>query len=165
MKESIFHILFAGIQSGFIDISFLKKWTEELIDISDKPQYWLIDLTLCSDSDSALNILRKYQRDSGKKLSEGYGETLLGFLCLSFENKKLSLDKFFSKIIDVLDGYGSIYGIGDLEVEMLSQFYQGDQFMSEEFLKFVSSKFGEYREKSNQLYRYLIDAKHSFDEE
>lgn len=161
MKKTLFHILFAGIDSGFIDISFVQKWTEKLINNSDSPQDWLIDLTMCSDADSALNILRNYLRNSGETLYEGYGETLLGFLCLGLENKTLSLDEFFSEIIDVIDSYEIV----DLDIDELLHLYKRDQFLSEELQKFISAKFGEYREKSNQLYRYMIDAKHSLDEE
>ncbi|MCP4112604.1 MAG: hypothetical protein GY749_44940 [Desulfobacteraceae bacterium] len=151
--KSIFYILFAGIDSGFFCINFLQKWTEHLINNSESPQDWLIDLTMCSDTESALNILRKCLSNSDKTLDEGYGETLIGFLCLGLENKILSLGKFFSEVIDVMDSYEIV----DLDIDDLLQLYKRDQFLSEEIQRLISYKFKKYRDNSNHLYRYLID--------
>lgn len=98
MKKSLFYILFAGIDSGYIGISFLQKWTEQLINNSENPQDWLIDLTMCSDPDSTLNVLRKCLSNSGEILDEEYGETLIGFLCLGLEKKKYHLIIFLLKL-------------------------------------------------------------------
>ncbi|MEE4358519.1 MAG: hypothetical protein V2I97_18755 [Desulfococcaceae bacterium] len=105
LSEILQYILFACIESRFIDIDFLHKWTESLIIKSKKPQNWLLDLTICSDSESALNTLRKYLSLSNDILDNEYGEILIGFFYLCYKKNTISFDEFISEVIDVSDAY------------------------------------------------------------
>lgn len=151
--KSIFYILFAGIDSGFLDLTFIKNWTERLILNSETPQEWLIDLTLCSDLDSAMSILEKWLSNSGETLDEGYGETLIGFLCLCLEGELISIEKFISEVTDVMDSYEVV----DLEIEEILIRYYKNQILSDELQKSISNKFKKYRENSSKLYKHLTD--------
>lgn len=103
--ESIFIILFACIESGFLSIAFIQKWSEKLISASNCPQDWLIELTSCIDEKSALNILRRCVVHYGVMFDEVYGKILIGFLYLNFKAGNLSSEQFIKEIIDIADAY------------------------------------------------------------
>jgi len=152
--KSLFYILSAGIDSDFLDISFIHKWSEELIVKAEKPKIWLIDLTLCSDSDSALDVLNNCVRHYGERLDEEYDRSLIGFLCLGLEKKLLSLDKFLSQVFDAVDP--RLLAELKSDLHELYQLFERDQSLSDELQAAISSRFGAYRDESEQLYKYLI---------
>ncbi len=149
VMESLFVILFALLESNFISIHFLQNWTEKLIDISKSPPDWLFDLTMCSDSNEALNVLRKNLALSGETLDDEYGGILVGFFYLSYMNKKISFQKLRYEILDVIDAYE----IENLDIEEMVPLFKTEQGDIEGlFLK----RFEKYGKKSNVLYSYLI---------
>ena len=149
VMESLFVILLAAIESNFMSIPFLQNWTEKLIDILESPPDWLIDLTMCFDSDEALNVLRKNLVLSGEVLDdEKYGGILVGFFYLSYLNKKISFQKFQSEILDVIDAYE----IENLDIEEIGPIFETEPDIEGLLLK----RFEKYGEKSNVLYSYLI---------
>lgn len=151
--KSLFYILFACIESRFIDIDFLHKWTESLIIKSKKPQNWLLDLTICSDSESALNTLRKYLSLSNDILDNEYGEILIGFFYLCYKKNTISFDEFISEVIDVSDAYE----IETFNFEELLQIHKRGNIASDYFQRLLLEKFGRYGEKSNFLYMHLTN--------
>ncbi len=152
--KSLFYSLIACIDSQFVGMPFLKKWTESLIIKSKTPQDWLIDLTMCSDSDAALNVLAEYLILSGEVLDEEYGDILVGFLYLGHIKNILTLEKFLTEVLDVVDAY-EIY---NLEVDDLLQVLKKDNTMSEDLRGLLLEKFGKYGERSNSLYNSSLRA-------
>ena len=147
--KSLFHILFACIESHFVDIPFLQKWTETLINKSKCPQYWLVELTMCSDSESVLNVLSKYLAFSDNALCEDYWEIILGFLYLSYINNKLTLDQFIYEVVDVADAY-------EIEAYLyLGELLDKNQVTTENLQELLLKKFVKYKNKANLLYKYL----------
>jgi len=97
--------IFAAIESGFVDLASLKNWADRCIDTIPQPRNWLIDLSLASSEQNALDVLRRALPEYGVMLDESYGELLLGFWYLRLANRKVSQEDFLVECIDIIDAY------------------------------------------------------------
>jgi hypothetical protein len=97
--------LFAAIESEYLDLSSLRSWADRCIEAAQKPRDWLVDLSMASSGESALDVLRAALPEYGVMLDESYGELLLGFWYQRLGKGELSEDKFANECIDILDAY------------------------------------------------------------
>lgn len=103
--EILLTTVFAGIESHFVDLASLKDWADRCIGFADQPCDWIIDLSLASSSEHALNVLRAALPRFDVTLNESYGKLLVGFWYLRFSNNDVAEGKFLTELIDVIDAY------------------------------------------------------------
>lgn len=97
--------IFAGIESYFLDLATLKDWADRCIDSAAQPCDWIIDLSLASSREHALNVLRETLPRFEVTLNESYGELLVGFWYLRFSSHEVVEREFLTELIDVIDAY------------------------------------------------------------
>jgi hypothetical protein len=97
--------IFAAIESRFVDLVNLKSWADRCIEATPQPCDWLIDLSLASSSNEALNVLRNALPEYEVMLDESYGELLLGFWYLRWANHDVAQEEFITECVDVIDAY------------------------------------------------------------
>ncbi len=101
--DSIFTILFAAIDGGYADATFVREWADRLILKAKYPQEWLINLSLSRDEDNMLKVLRKSLLEHRLRLGYRYCEIYIGFLYLRYKQRRLTYDKFMALVIDTVD--------------------------------------------------------------
>ena len=97
--------LFAAIESKYLDLPSLKGWADQCIEATNQPKNWLVDLSMASSSENALDVLRAALPEHGVVVDESYGELLLGFWYLRLKAEDVSKDEFATECIDVIDAY------------------------------------------------------------
>ena len=105
MKNHLLFMLFACIESKYIDTTFLNKWADTMISCVDIPKTWLINLSLCNNLDCGLNVVGNEIISLGMQFDEEYVWLLMGFLCLRFQEGKIERDDFQARIIDAVDAH------------------------------------------------------------
>ncbi|CAM3536955.1 hypothetical protein VA7868_03930 [Vibrio aerogenes CECT 7868] len=116
--DSIFVVLYACLESNYVNISFFRQWSERLIGLSTCPKDWLISLTTASSEDEVSNVLRDCLLETGEILGDRYNQLLLGFLYLAYQKQLISPEKFVGELIDVVDAADmEIIGCGNILVE------------------------------------------------
>ena len=97
--------LFASLESNYVELPLLKNWADQCIESTKQPSRWLIDLSLASSTENALDILRLALPEYGVMLDQSYGKLLLGFLYQRLNKGGLSREDFDTECIDIIDAY------------------------------------------------------------
>jgi hypothetical protein len=97
--------LFAAIESNYLVLPSLKDWADQCIEAAKQPTDWLIDLSMASSSENALDVLRVALPRYGVMLDQNYGELLLGFWYMRLREGSVSKNEFATVCIDVIDAY------------------------------------------------------------
>ncbi|MCY3005553.1 MAG: hypothetical protein NTV29_06210 [Planctomycetota bacterium] len=97
--------IFAAVESNYLDLASLKDWTDRCIEFATHPADWIIDLSLASNVEHALNILRQILPRFEVTLDEGYGELLVGFWYIRFDRHDVAEGEFLKEVVDVIDAY------------------------------------------------------------
>jgi hypothetical protein len=97
--------LFAAIESNYLGLPSMKDWADQCIEAAKQPTDWLIDLSMASSSENALDVLRVALPRYGAMLDENYGELLLGFWYMRLREGGVSKNEFATECIDVIDAY------------------------------------------------------------
>jgi len=97
--------IFAAVESNYLDLASLKDWTDRCIEFAAHPADWIIDLSLASNVEHALNILRQILPRFEVTLDEGYGELLVGFWYIRFDRHDVAEGEFLKEVVDVIDAY------------------------------------------------------------
>lgn len=144
-------ILFACIDSGYLDNASIRSWATSIVSKVAEPQMWLIELLGSKSTEESLNILRTELPKLGLTLDHNYAELVLGFLYLMFIDKKLTEGEFKTELIDIIDAYD----VEDIDPELLHGLFEDKSDIIKKN-RMLSDLLSGFSHKSEESYRYIM---------
>jgi len=95
MTDDTYVVCLSAVEAGYLTLSDVVRWADQQILSEDRPPGWLLDLSLASTSQTAVNLLRAGWRQQveahgcNSQLHERSGQLYLGFLFLRYERGDL----------------------------------------------------------------------------
>ncbi len=154
--QTIIKTLLLALETKYISIDFIHRWSESLIENSNNPKNWLIDLTTSYTEKEMLSTLKKLELEfywEKPYFKEIYEEILLGFYYLSFKNENIDSTEFISSLIDNVDAYE----ITNIDLENILIDYDKSYSIENINLK-VLSMLEAFSIRSKKLFNYLINS-------
>ena len=87
-NTEVAHALILALQYDFIDHLAIREWADELIENSDSPEPWLLDLAFCSPKKTAAHL----REVPGEPCIQIVHNILSGIVCAEIES--CAIDKF-----------------------------------------------------------------------
>ena len=107
-------ILLAMLESRFWTVDQAVALVERLLGACQVPEAWITRLSLSRDRQEAEEAIRKGCGDLGIRLPEDYGEMVVGFVYLRFQEGQSGAAQVRSELNDVFDAFD---GVGGLQPE------------------------------------------------
>ena len=104
MNSTVF-VLLACLEVKYIDSKRIINWAQEILESCPAPEQVFFDLINCTNATDMELVLVGWLRSNGDVFNEDYVQLLLGFAYMSYLDKKMTLNEFLEKILDLLDAY------------------------------------------------------------
>jgi hypothetical protein len=110
--ERLGHYWYAAVDSGFANEQDWRAWADRRIQDSDRPEFWIIEMSLASTVDQLMPSLDErlnFERELNEWYTINTGDACLGFLYWSYKLGRLTLCEFLLKAGRMADdGNGSL---------------------------------------------------------
>ncbi len=98
-------ILFAILDSGFWCWERVASWADVLLQDTNQPQSWLIELSMAGSLPAALEVVRGELARRQLVLPPEVGALLAGFVYCAFEDGKVDSSRMVKELVDCCDAY------------------------------------------------------------
>lgn len=96
MRLDILQKIVDLIDSGYWTNRDWTNWADSKISNMERPPYWLIRLSLCSDANSATDILRETLADFRYSDNDNHKDIILGYLYLRTQEQGLDIQEMLT---------------------------------------------------------------------